>query len=102
MANTKSAKKAIRSSERKRSHNAMWEKRIKETVKVLKTELDNKNAKPEILNSQLTAVQKVLDKAAKEKVIHKNKSNRLKSRYAKSIAALLSKKGTRGSAKSSE
>lgn len=80
----------------------MWEKRIKEAVKGLKTELDNKNTKPEILNSQLTAVQKVLDKAAKEKVIHKNKSNRLKSRYAKSIAALLSKKGTKSAAKSAE
>ena len=100
MANTKSAKKAIRSSARKASHNSMWEKMIKDATKALKVELETKSPKAEDLNTRLTKLQKVLDKAAKEKVIHKNKSNRLKSKYAKSIAARLSEKGAKGSSKS--
>ena len=91
MANTKSAKKAIRSSARKASHNSMWEKMIKDATKSLKAELEVKSPKAEDLNTRLTKLQKVLDKAAKEKVIHKNKANRIKSRYAKKITAYLSK-----------
>ena len=70
MANTQSAKKAIRSSARKKSHNAMWEKKIKNALKVLKEGIATRNAKIEDLNKQLSVLQKALDKAAKEKVIH--------------------------------
>jgi small subunit ribosomal protein S20 len=87
MANTKSSKKAVRSSKRKRSHNLFWEKAVKNNVKTLKASLEHKKDVKE-LNTELVALQKSLDKAAKEKVIHKNKANRVKSRYAKRIAAL--------------
>ena len=56
-------------------------------MKTLGETLETKKPQTDILNSQLSAFQKVLDKAAKEKVIHKNKADRLKSRYAKKISA---------------
>jgi ribosomal protein S20 len=90
MANTKSAKKAIRSSKAKKIHNTMWEKKVKDNIKELKNLLDSK---PEsaVLTKQLTVLQKSVDKAAKEKAIHKNKANRVKSIYAKRVSALLQK-----------
>ncbi len=95
MANTKSAKKAIRSSEKKRSHNAMWTKHLKDSIKALKAAVAAKTVKADDLTLKMTSLQKVLDKATKEKVIHKNKSNRLKSKYAKNIAARLAEKNTK-------
>jgi len=61
---------------------------VKEAVKILKDSVENKQVDADILNKELMALQKVLDKAAKNNVIHKNKANRLKSRYAKKITAL--------------
>jgi len=92
MANTASAKKNIRSSARKKSHNLMWKKKVKDIVKSLKDGLTAKNGKVEELSQKLHDLQKAADKAVKEKVIHKNRSNRLKSLYARKISALLSAK----------
>ena len=102
MANTQSAKKAIRSSARKKSHNAMWEKKIKNALKVLKEGIATRNAKIEDLNKQLSVLQKALDKAAKEKVIHVNKANRLKSMYAHKISVRSADKSTKQAAKSTK
>jgi len=82
MANTSSAKKAVRSSEKKRYHNLGWKKRIKTSLRNLMDLIKNQASK-EDLNKSLSQVQKVLDKASKEKVIHKNKADRLKSRIFK-------------------
>lgn len=87
MANTKSAKKNIRASAKKKSHNDMWEKKIKTAKKSLVKSLSSKEDK-KILNDKLVLLQKSLDKAVKEKTIHKNKANRVKSMYARKIAAL--------------
>ena len=100
MANTASAKKAIRSSARKGQHNLFWKKKIHTLVRTLKKSLSTKEADVGILNTQLSALQKALDKAAKEKVIHKNKADRLKARYAKKIAAQNSKVSKSKGAKS--
>jgi ribosomal protein S20 len=100
MPNTKSAKKAARSSKNKNAHNLTWKKRVKEAVKSLKKSIEAKEEK-KILDEKLTVLQKVLDKSSKEKVIHRNKANRVKSMYAHKIA-LVSKPGTKAkSAKSS-
>lgn len=87
MPNTKSAIKAVRGSKRKNAHNLFWKKKIKDALKDLKKSLESKD-KEEVLNAKLLTLQKVLDKSSKEKVIHKNKANRLKSIYARKIAAL--------------
>ena len=49
----------------------------------------------EVAKDQMQVLQRVLDKASKEKVIHKNKANRLKSRYARKISALSKAPGKR-------
>lgn len=81
MANTKSAKKAVRSSNKKKIHNLGWKKRIKSAVRNF-TDLIKSAAASEDLSKSLSMAQKALDKAAKENVIHKNKANRLKARLA--------------------
>jgi ribosomal protein S20 len=87
MPNTKSAAKAVRSSKRKNVHNLFWEKKVKDALKSLKKGIDSKET-AEILKEKLRALQKVLDKSIKEKVINKNRANRLKSTYAGKITAL--------------
>ena len=79
MPNTNSVKKAHRSSLRKRAHNRFWKVRIKSAVKTLKSTIASKINDENVIKEQLTILQKAVDKASKEKVIHKNKANRLKS-----------------------
>ncbi len=68
MAKIESAKKAHRGSEKKKLHNLFWKKRVK------------------VAQKSLVNLQSVLDKATNNKVIHKNKASRLKSRLAKKLA----------------
>jgi len=101
MPNTNSAKKAVRSSLRKREHNQLWKNRIRTAVKVVKKSIAGKVSDPKVLAEQLTALQKTVDRATKEKVIHKNKANRLKSNYAHKTAKLV-EKSTASKAKSTK
>jgi small subunit ribosomal protein S20 len=101
MANTKSAKKNIRSSAKKKAHNDMWEGRFKSAKKSLQKSISSGD-KPEIIDEKFVALQKSLDKAAKEKVIHKNRANRVKSKYARKITALSVQEGKKSRGKSTE
>ncbi len=71
----------------KKKHNSYWKDRYKSSVKSVKASLASSNG-AEVSKEKLQALQKTLDKASKEKVIHKNKANRLKSRYARKVSAL--------------
>ncbi len=82
MANHKSALKRIRSSETKRLRNRYQHKTTRNAIKKLR-EADKKEA--EIL---FPTVVSMLDKLAKNNVIHKNKAANLKSQLAKHVAAL--------------
>lgn len=86
MPNRRSTKKSLRSAGRKQLHNLSWKRRYKAALKDLKASLSLKDTVA-VLNEKLTSLQKVLDKSVKEKVIHKNKANRVKSTYAKKITA---------------
>jgi small subunit ribosomal protein S20 len=86
MANTSSAKKAVRNSEKKRIHNLGWKKRIKASMKNL-VSLAKDNAPIAEIVKSISQAQKVLDKASKENVIHKNKANRIKSNLAKKFGS---------------
>ncbi|MFA5776742.1 MAG: 30S ribosomal protein S20 [Patescibacteria group bacterium] len=77
MAKIESAKKAHRGSEKKKQHNLFWKKRIKVAQKSFVA-----GEKESLVN-----LQSVLDKAANNKVIHKNKASRLASRFAKKLNA---------------
>jgi small subunit ribosomal protein S20 len=70
-----SAKKSLRVAERRAGENKVMRIRIKNQIKKTSAET-------------LPDVFSLLDKAAKTHVIHKNKAARLKSRYAKRVAAL--------------
>ncbi len=82
MPNKKSVEKSLRQSERKRAHNLMWGQRISSMRKALRKALETKDTDAVILKKHEVELQKVLDKAAKVKAIHKNKAARHKSRLA--------------------
>lgn len=83
MAITKSAKKALRQSQRRRARNLVYKNKIKSSVKKARALISAKNTAE--AKKLLPEVQKVLDKAAKAGVIKKNKASHLKSRLSKSI-----------------
>jgi len=83
MANHKSALKRIRSSEKKRIRNRYYHKTARNAVRQLRT-LESKAEAQELLPSVIS----MLDKLAKNNVIHKNKASNLKSKLSKHVAAL--------------
>jgi small subunit ribosomal protein S20 len=80
MPNTASAKKALRSSTRKRVYNNLKKVKIKSAYKSLRKNLA---AKPEESQKSLSAVFSALDKAVKSNFITKQKAARRKSRVTK-------------------
>ncbi|TVZ56739.1 SSU ribosomal protein S20P [Lutibacter sp. Hel_I_33_5] len=83
MANHKSALKRIRSNDAKRIRNKYQHKTTRNAVRDLRTSTDKKEAE-----GLLTKVVSMLDKLAKNNVIHKNKAANLKSKLSKQVAAL--------------
>lgn len=74
MANHKSAIKRIRSNETRRIRNKYQHKTTRNAVRKLRETTDKKEAE-----SQFAAVASMLDKLAKNNVIHKNKAANIKS-----------------------
>jgi small subunit ribosomal protein S20 len=101
MPNTRSAKKAVRSSAKKRQQNLLWKKRTKLSIKAFESGIADKSPS-EVVAKEFVALQKVLDKASKEKVLHKNRANRLKSKYARKLAAIAEKAATKKPAESAK
>ena len=83
MANHKSALKAIRKSEKRRLHNRYYAKTMRNAVRNLRDMTDKEEAL-----ATYPKVQKLLDKLAKTKLIHKNKASNLKSKLCAHIAKL--------------
>lgn len=81
---TKSAKKALRVSARRRAHNLVHKNR----VRLLRREISKLLLASKVKEAQakLPQLYKFLDKAAKENVIKRNTAARLKSRISKSIS----------------
>lgn len=86
MAITKSAKRAIRGSEKKKVYNDRRKKAMNEFVKEVKTLTATKNKKA--AQEALSKAYKAIDKAAKTNLIKKNTASRKKSRLAKAIKKL--------------
>jgi len=80
---TKGAKKALRSSERKKVYNIRRKRNVKEAVK--KIEKLVREGKGKEAKDVLPEVYKALDKAAKMNSIKKNTASRKKSRLAKAV-----------------
>ena len=83
MANHKSALKRIRSNEAKAERNAYQHKSARTAVRKLRGMDNAKEA-----TSFLPKVEGMLDKLAKNNVIHKNKAANLKSKLNKHVQAL--------------
>ncbi len=82
----KSAKKALRQSKRKNERNSAYKIKIHKTKKTIQKSLIAKES--DKAKTDLKAFYKIVDKASKRNIIHKNKANRLKSRLAKKIKNL--------------
>jgi small subunit ribosomal protein S20 len=80
---TKSAKKALRQSEKRRSINKKNNKIVKAEIKKLQKLIDSNKINE--AKEQLKIVYKKLDKAAKTNLIKDNKASRLKSRLTKKL-----------------
>ena len=74
MANTASAKKCVRQSERHRLHNKYYAKTTRNAIRDLRNTTDKKAAE-----ESAPKVYAMIDKLAKIGVIHKNKASNLKS-----------------------
>jgi|TARA_B110000483_G_C18147843_1_gene524215 small subunit ribosomal protein S20 len=83
MANHKSALKRIRSNEAKRLRNKYQHKTARNAVRDLRTSEDKKEAE-----GKLNTVISMLDKLAKNNIIHKNKAANLKSQLTKQVSAM--------------
>ncbi len=83
MANHKSALKRIRSNEAKRLRNKYQHKTTRNAVRDLRS-AENKDEAQGMLGNVIS----MLDKLAKNNIIHKNKAANLKSKLTKHVAAL--------------
>jgi len=83
MPRTKSANKAFRQSLKKRQNNLFKMQSLKTVIKNYKKVSTTENKG--LLQDSLSTAYRALDKAAKTKLIKKNKANRLKSKLAQRI-----------------
>lgn len=83
MANHKSAIKRIRQDEKRRLHNHYYAKSMRSALRKLRATKDKAEA-----TEMYPKVQKMLDKLAKNNIIHWKKAANLKSGAAKMIAKL--------------
>jgi len=77
MANNASAEKANRQSERHRLHNKYYAKTTRNAIRAIRTTTDKKAAE-----ADAPKVYAMIDKLAKQGIIHKNKASNLKSGIA--------------------
>ncbi|NOR33642.1 MAG: 30S ribosomal protein S20 [Bacteroidales bacterium] len=83
MAHHLSAKKRIRQTESKRVKNKYYARTTRSAVKKLRDTTDKEAA-----TEQYSEVVSMLDRLAKNNVIHKNKASNLKSKLAKHVNSL--------------
>ena len=83
MANTKSAIKYIRKSERRRERNMVYRSRARTLVKKTRLLIENGDLEQAQATAQMAG--KALDKAARARVIHPNNAARRKSRLMKRL-----------------
>ena len=80
MAHHKSAKKRIRSNEKKRVENRYYARTMRNALRDFRA-LDNK----EVAVERLPKMVSIIDKLAKRSVIHTNKASNLKSKLMKKV-----------------
>lgn len=88
MPNTKSAKKALKVSEKKRSRNRRYSSLTKETVKALEALLASEKKDMAKITEALSAVYSRIDTLAKKNIIQSNTADRRKSAFAKLVQSI--------------
>lgn len=84
MANTKSAKKAIRVSQRKAVFNKARDVKIHDALKAVRLMAEKGSNKKEAMTA-MSKLQQTLDKAVKSKSLHRNTASRLKANASKAL-----------------
>lgn len=85
MPNTKSATKALKVSEKKRSRNRRFLELFKESTKQLEALLKATEKDMTAINTALSKVYSRIDTLEKKNIIHKNNAARKKSAFAKAV-----------------
>lgn len=83
MANHKSSEKRIRQTESRRDSNKYYAKTARNAIKVLRTSTNKEEA-----GAMLPKLSSMLDKLAKNNIIHKKKASNLKSSLVKHVNSL--------------
>jgi len=86
LANTKSAAKNIRKSQRRRAINKARVTALRSQIKKLRTHLKAKDASA--ASQELTKTVSVIDRSIRKGVLHKNTAARYKSRLTRSVRGL--------------
>ena len=86
MANTASAKKAARQSEKVRARNASLRSKLRSAIKRVQAAI--KGGDKAAANGVLRDAGKVIDTIADKKIVHKNKAARHKSRLNSAVKAM--------------
>ena len=86
MANTPSARKRARQSEKRRQHNASLRSMVRTSIKKVVKAIDAKDVAA--AQAAYTAAVPVIDRMADKGIIHKNKAARHKSRLNAQVKAL--------------
>lgn len=86
MANTASARKAARQSEKRRQHNTSQRSELRSAIKQVRKAIEAGDK--EAARAVLRASTKTLDSIADKQIIHKNKASRHKSRLSAAIKAM--------------
>ncbi len=81
MANIQSARKRAKQALKHRQQNYVWKKTLHQEKRALEEAIKNKDGVGQVF----TRLQKIIDKAAKNKVLHPQKAARLKARLAKKL-----------------
>lgn len=90
MPNTKSATKALKVSEKKRSRNRRFLELFKESTKKLEALLKAQDKDITAINAELSKVYSRIDTLEKKNIIHKNNAARKKSAFAKAVKNIAS------------
>jgi len=88
MPNTKSAKKALKVSEKKRSRNRRYQELTKESVKALEALLASEKKDQKKIAEALSAVYSRIDTLEKKNILHANTAARRKSSFAKIVKSV--------------
>jgi len=78
-----SAKKRVRTAEKKRKVNRRWKDKLKNTIKSFEAAIEDGNV--EKAEELLPETYKTIDKAASHNIIHKNNAARKKSKMKKML-----------------